>query len=71
MNAQRAGEARAASPSPNKAGRKPWKKKTAVEVVFEQTEKIRTEIKQKEEELKILRKQLEQFEQARKIFEVA
>ena len=68
MNAQRAGSA---SPAVNQAVRKPWKKKTAVEVVFEQTEKIRAEIKQKEDELKTLRKQLEQFEQARKIFEVA
>ena len=68
MNAQRAGSA---SPAVNKGVRKPWKKKTAVEVVFEQTEKIRAEIKQKEDELKTLRKQLEQFEQARKIFEVA
>ena len=68
MNAQRAGSA---SPAANKAVRKPWKKKTAVEVVFEQTEKIRTEIKQKEDELKTLRDQLQKFEQARKIFEVA
>jgi hypothetical protein len=71
MNAQRAGDTRAASPTGSKSGRKPWKKKTAVEVVFEQTEKIRLEIKQKEDELKSLRDQLQKFEQARKIFEVA
>ena len=71
MNAQRAGDGRSQSPTAKKSARKPWKKKTAVEVVFEQTEKIRAEIKQKEEELKTLRDQLQKFEQARKIFEVA
>ena len=49
--------------------RKPWKKKTPVEVVLDQAEKLRAEIAEAEEELKAKRRQLEKFEQARKIFE--
>ena len=50
-------------------GRKPWKKKTPVEVVLEQADKLRAEIAEAEEELKMKRKQLQKFEEARKIFE--
>jgi hypothetical protein len=50
-------------------GRKPWKKKTPVEVVLEQADKLRTEIAEAEEDLKAKRRQLEKFEQARKLFE--
>ena len=49
--------------------RKPWKKKTPVEVVLEQAEKLRQEITEAEEDLKQKRKQLQKFEEARKIFE--
>jgi hypothetical protein len=62
-------------PMPTKVGasktgdRKPWKKKTPVEVVLEQTDKLKAQIAEKEEELKDLRQQLQKFEQARKIFE--
>lgn len=59
------------SAAPTKPERKPWKKKTPVEVVLEQTDKLRTQITEKEEELKDLRKQLQKFEEARKIFETA
>src|SRR5262249_33266154 len=58
-----------ASGSTKTADRKPWKKKTPVEVVLEQTDKLKTQIVEKEEELKDLRSQLQKFEQARKIFE--
>ena len=57
------------SPAASSGGRKPWKKKTPVEVVLEQTDKLRGQITEKEEELKDLRKQLQKFEEARKIFE--
>ena len=50
-------------------GRKPWKKKTPVEVVLEQSDKLRAQITEREEELKELRKQLHKFEEARKLFE--
>jgi hypothetical protein len=52
-------------------GRKPWKKKSPVEVVLEQAKKLREEIAATEEDLKQKRKQLEKFEQACKIFETS
>ena len=58
------------APAPAKADtRKPWKKKTPVEVVLEQAEKLKTEIAEGEETLKAKRRQLEKFEQAKKLFE--
>ena len=52
-----------------KQDRKPWKKKSPVEVVLEQAEKLKAEIAETEEELKAKRKQLQKFEEAKKIFE--
>ena len=52
-------------------GRKPWKKKTPVEVVLEQADKLKAEIAEGEEELKAKRKQLLKFEEAKKIFEAS
>lgn len=49
--------------------RKPWKKKTPVEVVLDQEKKLRQEIAEAEKELQQKRSQLQKFEQARKIFE--
>ena len=49
--------------------RKPWKKKTPVEVVLEQADKLKSEIAELEEELKAKRRQLQKFEEARKLFE--
>ena len=49
--------------------RKPWKKKTPVEVVLEQADKLKAEIAETEEGLKAKRRQLQKFEEARKIFE--
>ena len=49
--------------------RKPWKKKTPVEVVLEQADKLKAEIAETEEALKAKRRQLQKFEEARKIFE--
>jgi hypothetical protein len=51
--------------------RKPWKKKTPVEVVLEQADKLKAEIAEAEEELKAKRRQLQKFEEAKKIFENA
>ena len=57
-------------PAPAKSeGRKPWKKKSPVEVVMEQADKLKTEIAEAEEELKAKRRQLEKFETAKKLFE--
>jgi len=52
-----------------KPERKAWKKKTPVEVVMEQADKLKAEIAEAEEELKAKRRQLEKFEQAKKLFE--
>lgn len=49
--------------------RKTWRKKTPVETLVEETERLRQEIAIKEEQLQNLRLQLDKFEQARKIFE--
>ena len=54
-----------------KSERKPWKKKSPVEVVMEQADKLRQEIAEAEEDLKLKRKQLLKFEEAKKIFETA
>jgi len=51
--------------------RKPWKKKSPVEVVLEQADKLRQEIAEVEEDLKQKRKQLQKFDEARKIFEAS
>jgi hypothetical protein len=54
---------------PAKPERKAWKKKTPVEVVLEQADKLKAEITEMEEELKAKRRQLQKFEEARKLFE--
>ena len=69
MPAPKLPEPKVAPPKPE--GRKPWKKKTPVEVVLEQADKLKAEIAETEEELKAKRKQLQKFEEARKIFEAS
>jgi len=66
-------EPKAAQPQTTggKPDRRPWKKKSPVEVVLEQAEKLKAEIAETEEELKTKRKQLQKFEEARKIFEAS
>lgn len=57
-------------PAPAKPeGRRPWKKKSPVEVVLEQADKLKAEIAEMEEEIKAKRRQLVKFEEARKLFE--
>lgn len=51
------------------AARKPWKKKTSVEIMLDQIEKIREGVAQKEEELKQAKRQLQKLEEARKVLE--
>ncbi len=59
------------SSQPKAEARKPWKKKTPVEVVLEQADKLKAEIAEAEEELKAKRRQLQKFEEAKKLFETA
>lgn len=54
-----------------KAERKPWKKKSPFEVFLGQADKLKAEITEMEEDLKSKRRQLEKFEQARKLFEAS
>jgi hypothetical protein len=58
-----------AAQSAKPESRKPWKKKTPVEVVLEQADKLKAEIAEMEEDLKTKRRQLVKFEEARKLFE--
>lgn len=59
----------APQPASQSAGRKPWKKKSPVDVVLEQEDKLRKEIAEAETELSAKKLQLQKFEQARKLFE--
>lgn len=49
--------------------RKPWKKKTPVEVMLAQIERLREDVDQKEEELKQAKRQMQKLEEARKLLE--
>jgi hypothetical protein len=70
MTAQKPGEtAQPKSPSSGQDERKPWKKKTPVEVVIDQINRVRDDVTKKEEELKFARRQLQKLEEARKLLE--
>ena len=49
--------------------RKPWKKKTPVEILLDQRDKLQEEITRDEDALKEKREQLKKFEEAAKLFE--
>ena len=53
----------------SQAERKPWKKKTPVEVVLDQIDRVREDVAKREEELKVARRQLNKLEEARKLLE--
>ncbi len=57
------------APSGQAPQRKPWKKKTPVEVVLDQINRLRDDIAEKEEELKAAKKQLAKLDEARKVLE--
>jgi hypothetical protein len=67
QNEPKAGEPKPAPAKPE--GRKPWKKKTPVAVFLEQADKLKAEIAEMEEEIKAKRRQLQKFEEAKKLFE--
>lgn len=68
MPAPKAPETKAAQAKPPDA-RKPWKKKSPVDVLFEQADKLRAEIAEAEEELNAKKRQLQKFDEAKKLFE--
>jgi hypothetical protein len=53
----------------SQTARKPWKKKTPVEVVLDQINRVREDVLTREEELKQAKRQLEKLEQAKKVLE--
>ena len=60
-----------AQPAESQAQRKPWKKKTPVEVVLDQIAKIKDDVAKKEEDLKQARRQLQKLEEVKKVLESA
>ncbi len=68
MPTQKSSDAKA---TPAKPERKKWIKKSPVEVVFEQADKLKGEIAELEGQLAAKRRQLQKFEEARKLFESA
>ena len=57
------------TPTTTQATRKPWKKKTPVEVVLDQINRLRDDVLAKEEELKQAKRQLQKLEEAKKVLE--
>jgi hypothetical protein len=58
-----------AEPPPDKGGRKPWVKKTPVEVVLEQIAKQEAKVSDMREELKKEERELQKLQQAKKVLE--
>ena len=71
MNAQKATEPAQPRSSASPTGRKPWKKKTPVEVVLDQINRLHDGVAEKEEELKQAKRQLQKLEEAKKVLEAA
>jgi len=55
--------------STTQSQRKPWVKKTPVQVVLDQINRLREDVLEKEEELKQAKRQLQKLEEARKVLE--
>jgi hypothetical protein len=49
--------------------RKPWKKKTPIDVVLDQINRLRQDVTEKEQELTIAKRQLQKLEEAVKVLE--
>ena len=69
MNAQKAAEPSQGKSSASLTERKPWKKKTPVEVVLDQINRLRDDVTKKEDELKQAKRQLQKLEEVKKILE--
>jgi hypothetical protein len=71
MSAQRSESAKAstATSTTSSSGRKPWKKKTPVEIVLDQVARLKREILDEERSLTEKKRQLAKFEEAKKLFE--
>jgi hypothetical protein len=69
MTAQKAAEPTLGKSLAPQESRKPWKKKSPVEVVLSQIDRLREGVAQKEEELKQTKRQLQKLEEVKKILE--
>ena len=65
------GSTRSSTATTVQAARKPWKKKTPVDVVLDQINRLRDDVANKEEELKQAKRQMQKLEEARKVLEAA
>ena len=61
--------ARSSTATTTQATRKPWKKKTPVEVVLDQINRLHDDVLEKEEELKQAKRQLQKLEEAKTVLE--
>ena len=68
---KKAPEGTAAVPAATAGQRKPWVKKTPVQAVLNQIERLHEGLAKKEEELKQAKRQLQKLEEVRKILESA
>lgn len=59
----------AATRSAAPTGRKPWKKRTPIQVVLDQIDRLAEDVAAKEEEFKAAKRQLEKLEGVRKSLE--
>ena len=55
--------------SPTDSGRKPWKKRTPVDVVRDQIERLRKDVEVKDAELALAKRQLLKLEEAVKVLD--
>lgn len=70
MTAQKQSDQTTAKSVPTgQAERRPWKKKTPIEVVLEQIDKLRDDVNKREEALKKDRRQLQKLEEVLKTLE--
>jgi hypothetical protein len=53
----------------NTRERKPWKKKTPIDVVLDQINRLQEDVRTQEEELKQAKRQLQKLEEVRKVLE--
>ena len=71
MKSQKPTETAALPRAAATTGRKPWKKRTPVEVVLDQINRLYEGISEKEEELKQVKRQLQKLEEVKKVLESA
>lgn len=60
---------KATDPPVSTSSRRPWKKRSPVEVVIDQIDKLRDDVMRREEELKQSKKQLQKLDEVRKVLE--